>query len=331
MAAVTFRRDEWEQFCLDNDLPEPDALWYQLYSAGPNQGAERAMDRANRLLGGHGVEAIRAGYYYHVDNYHDDIIATYVNMGDSYAQTLLYDTEQHTFFLTDYAGWLEGWEAEHIPDEPEEPLAPTWEPDEMVTPLIAMLRSVEGYEVAVHLWNSDSMVLAFSVPVRAGEFYASPETLNMRWRRTAGRPSVEERVYKPYTHPWAALQGGMSDTRSRYVCRSGNVEVRLERSQWQRLSIAMDSFMEAGMTHQPVKEFLVAPPVAWTCDELEFSWDQERDNASLWASVKRGDNEFQVWRLTDDALREAIEDGFVKWEDDDSVREYLQELGVCRG
>jgi hypothetical protein len=37
-----------------------------------------------------------------------------------------------------------------------------------------------------------------------------------------------------------------------------------------------------------------------------------------------------VWSAADEELRQLVEDGFIKWENDDSVRKYLQGIGVCR-
>jgi hypothetical protein len=67
--------------------------------------AEKAMEFANKALDGHGVEAIRGDY--HVDNYHYDIVATYVNMGDTYNATILYETETGRFLVTSYGDWVE--------------------------------------------------------------------------------------------------------------------------------------------------------------------------------------------------------------------------------
>ena len=62
------------------------------------------LDMANDLLDGHGVEAIRGDY--HVDNYYGDIVALYVNMGDPYVPTLLYNTERGSFYVGGYGDWV---------------------------------------------------------------------------------------------------------------------------------------------------------------------------------------------------------------------------------
>ncbi len=47
-----------------------------------------------------------------VDRYHYNIVAAYVNVGDTYTATLLYDTQAGEFLVTSYGDWLEAYEAE---------------------------------------------------------------------------------------------------------------------------------------------------------------------------------------------------------------------------
>ena len=70
-----------------------------------NREAEEAMKAINGLLDGHGVEAVRADY--HVDRFHFDIVASYVNMGDMYVCTVIYETETGRFVMTDLGTWIE--------------------------------------------------------------------------------------------------------------------------------------------------------------------------------------------------------------------------------
>lgn len=69
----------------------------------------------------HGIEAIRVEGEW-VDNYHGDIVATYCNTGDTYALTLLHESETGALVLTSYGDWLEAWEQENR-GEPSESLA----------------------------------------------------------------------------------------------------------------------------------------------------------------------------------------------------------------
>jgi hypothetical protein len=63
------------------------------------------LDLVNEYIRGHGVEAIRGDY--HVDNYYFDIVALYVNTGDAYSPTLLYETDTDRFMLTTWGDWVE--------------------------------------------------------------------------------------------------------------------------------------------------------------------------------------------------------------------------------
>jgi hypothetical protein len=83
------------------------------------------MDEANRLIGGHGVEAIRIEGA-HVDNYHFDIVATYVNMGDPYVATLLHESETGRFLLTTWGDWVEANERNYLPEEEEDLEVTVW-------------------------------------------------------------------------------------------------------------------------------------------------------------------------------------------------------------
>ena len=56
-------------------------------------------------------------------------------------------------------------------------------------------------------------------------------------------------------------------------------------------------------------------------------WWQERDRASVVVTDSR---DRDVWELWDDDVYEMIADGFFKWEDDQSVIDYLSEVGIIR-
>jgi hypothetical protein len=61
------------------------------------------LDRANKFLNGHGVEDIWQG--------NDKPSCLYVNMGDTYARTIVHD-DQRGFQVTSWGDWLEAREAE---------------------------------------------------------------------------------------------------------------------------------------------------------------------------------------------------------------------------
>ncbi len=66
---------------------------------------ERLKD-ANRILVGHGIEAARVPDEY-INSYYHDIVMEYVNMGDAYAPTVIYDTERGKFSIESWGEWME--------------------------------------------------------------------------------------------------------------------------------------------------------------------------------------------------------------------------------
>ena len=76
---------------------------------------ELKMHALNELLDCHGVEAVRIEDAY-VDAYHGDIVATYLNTGDTYCQTIVLDSESGEFLLTSWGDYVEAYEAEQAAD-----------------------------------------------------------------------------------------------------------------------------------------------------------------------------------------------------------------------
>jgi hypothetical protein len=66
--------------------------------------AECQMVAINAELEGYGVEAIEGRY---IDHYHHNIQAAYVNMGDTYTPTILFDNERRMFRVTNWGDWVE--------------------------------------------------------------------------------------------------------------------------------------------------------------------------------------------------------------------------------
>jgi len=72
---------------------------------GDHDAVDRALDNANVAISGFGVEPINGDY--HVDNYYFDIVALYVNTGDTYNGTVLYETDRERFLVTTMGDWVE--------------------------------------------------------------------------------------------------------------------------------------------------------------------------------------------------------------------------------
>jgi len=72
--------------------------------AGTPSAVDRVLDAANAALGGYGVEAIEGEWH---DRYYQNIVALYVNMGDTYNTTILFDAVKGRFHVTSWGDWVE--------------------------------------------------------------------------------------------------------------------------------------------------------------------------------------------------------------------------------
>jgi hypothetical protein len=71
-----------------------------------DSGAERALNYANKVMGGSGVEAIQDESIW-TSHYWQNTGLLYVNMGDTYDTTLCYDTETEIMFIGSWGDWAE--------------------------------------------------------------------------------------------------------------------------------------------------------------------------------------------------------------------------------
>jgi hypothetical protein len=65
---------------------------------------EKIMKRINELINGFGVESIRGDY---VSHFWQDTVALYVNMGDTYDTTILFNTNTKMPMITDMGYFVE--------------------------------------------------------------------------------------------------------------------------------------------------------------------------------------------------------------------------------
>jgi hypothetical protein len=70
--------------------------------------AEAAMEAINIELGFYGVECLRDGNYW--AQYWCDNIAMYANTGETYAPTILFDTDKCRYIVSDVGTWMEAEE-----------------------------------------------------------------------------------------------------------------------------------------------------------------------------------------------------------------------------
>lgn len=80
------------------------ALDRMMTEARSARDVDATLDFANKVLDGHGVEAIRGMWH---DRYYQDIVALYVNMGDAYNFTVIYDAVDGKFIVKDYGDFVE--------------------------------------------------------------------------------------------------------------------------------------------------------------------------------------------------------------------------------
>jgi hypothetical protein len=72
-----------------------------------NQSIDKIMELFNIILKGYGIESIeRMG----------ETICYYVNIGESYEKTILYDCANDEFIHCSWGGFLEEWEQRHCED-----------------------------------------------------------------------------------------------------------------------------------------------------------------------------------------------------------------------
>lgn len=76
-----------------------------LVNAHTHEEVDDALQTASNLLGFYGVEAVRGDY--HVDGYYQDIVALYVNSGETYESTIIYETETGRFIIWTLGDWIE--------------------------------------------------------------------------------------------------------------------------------------------------------------------------------------------------------------------------------
>ena len=76
----------------------------EIKSASTRKQVDNVLELADKMLDASGAEAIRGDF--HGDSYYQDIVGLYVNMGDSYVATLLYDTVAGRFVVTTWGDWV---------------------------------------------------------------------------------------------------------------------------------------------------------------------------------------------------------------------------------
>lgn len=258
MAVVRFTLEEWQRFYggwigRDDATDAEGREVYELLETA-RRGRD-ALEEANDFLDGFGIESLfeRDGRIV-TDPWDSRLLMDYINAGDTYNETLFYDRAEDAFYLGSYGDFIEAWEAEHpqldlcqecgeyAPIEEldnEDGLCeacrtrrdPLWVPGTNDTE-IAVLRTVDGELIHVHVLENNPDNLAFSVAV--GDAFS------------ALSPGL------PHAYPWWMIVEAMHEGSI-----SGSVfgSEGLDRDQLERLTVARDAYIDG---HTP-DEFLRAP------------------------------------------------------------------------
>ena len=79
--------------------PDAQRLAQMIDQADDHESVDKVLDFANDVLGGAGVESLRGQRY---EGYYGNSEILYVNMGDPYISTLMYDTRAGRFIVGEW-------------------------------------------------------------------------------------------------------------------------------------------------------------------------------------------------------------------------------------
>jgi len=80
--------------------------------ASTHKDVDDALDAANAVLNGFGVEALPCESCF-VDHYYRNFVALYVNLGDTYDTTILFNTDTERFSIGSWGDFFEMHERNH--------------------------------------------------------------------------------------------------------------------------------------------------------------------------------------------------------------------------
>lgn len=152
------------------------------------RGRSELMEDFNKAIGGHGVEAIRDENVW--NDYYGDTIALYVNTGDTYNATIVFDIGEVEFYLTSYGDWLEAVEYEASKAPPLHSAARTTN---------APTGASQRRSTAMRTTTADAGISVLRTTV----------SLNTEWR---GRPVIISKLtLKEYEPDWGELLAHTTD------------------------------------------------------------------------------------------------------------------------
>ncbi len=96
---------------LDLDADQANDLARELRAAaGDHQDVDVVLEEANAILEGFGIEVIAGEGW--VSHYYQNFRVLYVNLGDTYQDTIMYETDEERFLVGSWGDWVEAHEAE---------------------------------------------------------------------------------------------------------------------------------------------------------------------------------------------------------------------------
>jgi hypothetical protein len=88
----------------DMDVYHSKVIAGRVKKAKTPAGVQAVLEYVDEILDGFGIEAIPGPY---VDRRYGNINALYVNLGDTYDVTILYDTLKKKFYVVSWGDWVE--------------------------------------------------------------------------------------------------------------------------------------------------------------------------------------------------------------------------------
>jgi hypothetical protein len=113
------------------------------------------------------------------------------------------------------------------------------------------------------------------------------------------------------------------ESESDYVSRFMATDIDKDKPQDQRLAMAYSTYKNKDKKES---KKVISNLKEYNLSSYEVHWWQERGGASIW--VEDLHNNKEVWSVTDEDVFSLIEDGFIKWDNDKSVLDYLHSVGV---
>ena len=101
----------------DNNFPKTQGWVHSCFNTPCK--SEIKLEALNELLCGCGVESIRHEFI-HVDHYYGNVVGSYVNFGDTYANTILLDHINNKWKITSWGNFYESLDQYVDADEKEE-------------------------------------------------------------------------------------------------------------------------------------------------------------------------------------------------------------------